>query len=140
MYGETGRGKTYFLYRALQKTIELATERMSFPNMSFFLKNTAAEFSVMIKVSGYKEVRELINDYKNIRYLFLDDLGTEKMNDNVYEVFYTILNHRYEHNKSTFITSNFSLNDIKAKIDERISDRIFEKYQVIKVDGKNYRE
>ena len=58
--------------------------------------------------------------------LILDDLGAEKVTEYVRQSLYTLINKRYLDNLPTFFTSNLSLDEIAARLDDRISSRIFE--------------
>ena len=60
--------------------------------------------------------------------LIIDDLGTESNYKNVtLEYFYHVINERQLRGKTTFITSNLSIDGIANKYGERIASRLFDR-------------
>ena len=64
----------------------------------------------------------LINDFKNIDILIIDDIGSERASEWVNEMFYNIINDRMTSKKVTIFTSNYSIEELP--VDKRISNRI----------------
>lgn len=64
----------------------------------------------------------LINDFKNIDILIIDDIGSERASEWVDEMFYNIINDRMTSKKVTIFTSNYSIEELP--VDKRISNRI----------------
>lgn len=63
--------------------------------------------------------------YRNVHFLVLDDMGTLKPTDWVYQNLFHIINHRYDSLLPTIITSNLNLNDLAELFgDDRITTRI----------------
>jgi len=73
------------------------------------------------------------------QFLILDDLGAEKTTEWVRERLYNLINHRYEHNLPTVITTNCTFNELSDKHGERIVDRIAEMCHGVKLEGESYR-
>jgi len=76
---------------------------------------------------GYegKTEQDIIRFYSDVHFLVIDDLGTVKMTDWVYQTIYSIINRRYEGLKKTIITSNKSLKEMEGILgDSRIPSRI----------------
>jgi DNA replication protein DnaC len=76
--------------------------------------------------------------------LVLDDLGAEKHtgeDDWANERLFSIINNRYLHKKATIFTSNYTLNQLHARLTSRTFSRIFEmtKGNVHNFDGKDIR-
>ena len=69
--------------------------------------------------------------YKNIDYLCIDDLGTEKPTDWMQSMFISILNHRFMWNLPTVITTNLELDELSDHIETRMYSRIMENYEII---------
>ena len=80
-----------------------------------------------------------IKNVMNARLLILDDLGAEKTTDWVQEQLYLIINHRYEYELSTIITSNLDIGQLAQKIGERSASRLLEMCYGIKLNGEDYR-
>jgi DNA replication protein DnaC len=77
----------------------------------------------------------LIKKYVNPEILIMDDLGTEKSTDWVMQTLYVIINARYEEEKQTVITSNYSLDEIRKNLNDKIASRITAMTEVIEVKG-----
>lgn len=92
---------------------------LSYPTLGFQLKSTF----------NSKDVTEfeVLQDYMNADLLVIDDIGVGKVagSDWALTCLYVLINHRYEYNKQTIITSNLSLEQLADVIDdERIPSRI----------------
>ena len=81
---------------------------------------------------------KLLYDLASVKYLVIDDFGTEKVTDWVGEKFYQIVNNRYINKKVTFFTSNHNLETIDY--DERITSRIRERAFVIHFPEESVRD
>jgi len=143
VHGEAGVGKTLLMYTVVGTIIQAKTlESQS----SILLKNlcgisTSNALSIKVKhcYSSGTDIERVVKNLSDETYLFIDDLGAEKMTDNVYEVFYEILNNRYICHKPTFITSNLSLEEVATKIDSRIVSRIEGMCNVVELTGTDKR-
>ena len=90
---------------------------------------------------------DMIEKISNIDFLFIDDLGTEKVTKNgednwLQEKIFEILNKRYNNKKPTVFTSNYSLEElINARgLMEKTVDRILEMSSLIlKIEGESHR-
>ncbi len=71
--------------------------------------------------------------------LIIDDLGTELNNTFVNVQLYLCINERYLRNKSTIISTNYNINDIKNMYSERIFSRIASNYTLLKIIGEDIR-
>jgi len=122
LHGKTGSGKTCMAI-VFAKNITQQGGRIYFANVPELLFEIKGTFDRETKV---------FNDYGLIcrwaekPMLILDDLGAEKVTEYVRQSLYTLINKRYLENLPTFFTSNLSLDEIAARLDDRISSRIFE--------------
>jgi len=73
------------------------------------------------------------------RIVVLDDLGAEKPSEWVRERLYQIINHRYENDLTTVITSNLSVDDLAKRVGARNSSRIYELCEAIELRGMDRR-
>lgn len=134
IYGECGTGKT-LLASIIQN------ERAQLLKSSMFICATDI-FQELNPYNGNQEhamnKRYLI---KNTPCLIIDDLGAEKATDWTKQTLFDILNHRYNEELQTIITSNFSLEELRKRLSEyegaRIIRRIKEMCEVIEL--KNYK-
>lgn len=92
--------------------------------------------------------KEAIRLFTNVDFLFIDDLGTERIvNANgqdlmLQQTIYDIINGRYVKCKPIIITSNYSLNELieKTGIMQKTVDRIYEMAtRKIEITGDSYR-
>ena len=87
--------------------------------------------------------REELAQLSKIRYLYLDDVGTEPLISqdfgNKIAPFAYLISERYPNRLPTIITSNISLDDIGKRYGERIRDRLVEMCEVLVFESKSYR-
>ena len=75
----------------------------------------------------------------NCDLLIIDDLGTELANSFTVSQLFVILNERILQKKATIISTNLSLEDIKAIYSERIFSRISSNYSMLRLTGDDIR-
>ncbi len=78
-------------------------------------------------------------DIKESDLLIIDDLGTELASGFVDSALFTIVNDRGLRKKSTIISTNLNLNQVRANYTDRVASRIFEQYTVIQMYGQDIR-
>ena len=69
----------------------------------------------------------------------IDDLGAEKTTDFVRQTLYYIVNEREQNELPIIVTSNYTLKDLAAKFDERISSRLAGMCKQVKLTGTDRR-
>lgn len=150
-WGEQGCGKTHFLY---------------------WLANKYNLMGAGVYISKWSEINQLIEEelkpefrkevslrvkLKNVELLFIDDLGNERMTPKSAEILSTVIDHRYLNDKPTFITSNYSINELgkhwnttkeygqalmpyhlAKQITSRLDD--INKFARVEIKGKNWRK
>lgn len=92
---------------------------------------------------------EEFNDNREIQYnkravfncdlLIIDDLGTEVLNQSRIAILYNIINSRLLSKLPTIISSNFTLDELEEKYDQRIFSRITGEYSTLTLEGNNVR-
>lgn len=132
--GSVGTGKTVFACAIGRKRLE-NNEEFKFLSYPSFIMKLQSMFSKDGE-SAYDKAEEIAK-YKGL--LIIDDLGAEKLTDFVRQITYYILNEREQYQRDIVITSNFSLGEIDAQIDKRISSRIVGMCEVLKFTGKDRR-
>ena len=76
-------------------------------------------------INRWIEADKFIEDLKFFRgILFIDDIGAEKLDENILEKYYEIIDTRYGNNCPTIYTSNFSLTELGDVFYKRICSRI----------------
>ena len=140
VWGKTGRGKTHMEYylanyynkKGMNVYVELFSETM---------RKVKAEFDV-------DKTKVIVKRMKDTQVLFIDDLGNEMSTKfSIQEVLINILNYRYEHNKPTVITSNYSLDNLFKEYNRvagvysagQIVSRL-KTFGIIEIKGKDWRD
>jgi DNA replication protein DnaC len=141
--GPRGVGKTHLVVaimkqmvlnhpRAAGVTYRLLPSMISVPELLLRIKATYQK-------NADEDEGSVIDFYSEKKILVLDDLGTEKPTDWVLSTLYLIIDRRYRNMKTTYITSNFNLDQIAERLDDRISSRIAEMCDMVNIKGKDRR-
>ena len=104
--------------------------------------NLSQDFLKFHRSFDDKQKADVFENYLKTEVLFIDDLGTEPIYNNVTrEYMYLLINERQLKGLKTIITSNLEPIDIREKYDERIFSRIMDKQHsiVLKLDSKDVR-
>lgn len=81
---------------------------------------------------------QILEKYKKISLLVLDDFGPERTTEWAYQMLYMILCYRYDHMKITIYTSNLSIAELATSLDDdRIPSRIAHECQGNIIEFKN---
>ncbi len=142
LYGDKGTGKTHL-------TACMANYLMEHRYQVLF--TNFMEISKMIRSTFKKDSNQTENDYINrlatIDFLFIDDLGTERVQNGeedlwLQEKMFDVLNKRYNMKCPTIFTSNYSIKELVKNrgIMDKTVDRIAEmSTAILKVEGDSYR-
>lgn len=140
IYGNSGTGKTHLTACICNELIDQYRQCL-FTN--FF------EISKLIRSTYNRntEAEGVIKRICEIDFLFIDDLGTEILRKNgednwLQEQVFDIINKRYNNEKPTIFSSNYSLNELieQRGMMEKTVDRIMEmSTAIIKLNGASYR-
>ena len=131
LMGSYGCGKTHLAAAIANEVVSMGVQTLflTVPDLLDWLR-----YSFGSQETTYESRFEEI---KNIRFLVLDDLGTQNTTPWAREKLFQILNHRYTHKLPTVITTNTALNEI----DERMASRLQDRELVIKlqIDAPDFR-
>ena len=133
-YGDVGVGKTFLstcIARELMKK-EYSVLYFSAPQ----LFNTLAQNTFDKKDINARIMSEYIFDCD---LLIIDDLGSEYTNAFIAAQFFTCINERLIHKKSTIISTNLSLESLANLYTERSFSRITSSYALLKIIGDDIR-
>ena len=133
IFGNTGVGKTFLTHC-------IAREIMQTGHSVLYL--TATEFFDALLDKAFHQNDESLNLYEQIQeceLLIIDDLGTERNTDFVISQLFVCLNNRILNQKSTMISTNLTLNEIKSNYTERTFSRISNHYKVLRLAGDDIR-
>lgn len=113
LIGPNGMGKTHLLVALLREAVLLGKDAKLL---------RASEFLSRVKKSFNNSTEEdLIQEAKDVDFLFIDDLGTEKKSEWVSETWYRIIDYRYSELKPFSITAN-TMNGLDARLVRRITE------------------
>lgn len=133
-YGSVGVGKT-FLSTCIAREImnrECSVVYFSAPQLFNTLSQSKLEKSDV-------DARNMADYIFNCDLLIIDDLGSEYTNSFITAQFFTCINERLIHRKSTIISTNLSLESIADLYTERSFSRITSNYALLKIIGDDIR-
>lgn len=135
-YGKAGSGKTFLINCIAKELIEQSYTVLYLSAVEFFDLLSNITFNKNISSAlGQITMHELLQ----CDLLIIDDLGSEMANSFTDSSLFDCLNNRLIHQKSTIISTNLSLEELKKSYSERISSRIFGGYTTFKIFGDDIR-
>ena len=133
LQGTTGVGKT-FLSNCVAK--ELLDQGFS---VIYFTADQLFEVFEKSQFGRDKASADTRNKIFECDLLIIDDLGTEFANSYTIAQLYKCINNRLIYNKSTVISTNLSLRDLRDNYTERVASRIASNYHFIDLFGDDIR-
>lgn len=133
LYGDTGVGKTFLSHCVAKELIDKSYSVIYLTASQLFdtfAKNTFGKDS---------DAQLAYEHIYNCDLLIIDDLGTELSNSFTTSQLFICLNERIIRNKSTMISTNLALDDIKNIYSERTFSRITSAYTVLRLTGDDIR-
>lgn len=122
LLGKTGTGKTFLASCFAEKSSALGKTVVFLTAFSFVERALSYHTTFDEKKSSY------LTPLLDCDVLIIDDLGTESIFKNVtLEYLYHIVNERQLKERTTFITSNLSIDEFAVRYGERIASRLFDK-------------
>lgn len=131
LYGQCGTGKTYAACEVANALIDRG--------YSVLVTNFAR---LLNELQGTYERQEYIDEVNRNALLIIDDLGIERDTPYAREQVYNIVDARYRAGLPMIITTNLTMDKIKATHDidnMRIYDRILERCFPVEINGENKR-
>ena len=134
-YGTVGTGKSFLSSCIARELIEQGKLVIYFSSAQLFETLSRSTFDRESKeaASGIYE------DIYECDLLIIDDLGTELTNAFVSSQLFSCLNNRHLRRKSTIITTNLSLEELRDRYSDRIFSRITSNYGMCKLTGHDIR-
>ena len=141
LYGTSGNGKTHLMACMVNYLIRKGKECL-ITNLFEISKEIRKTFN-----GGGMTESEFLERLTNIPFLFIDDIGTERLQNNgedtfIQERLYDIINTRYINMKPTIFSSNLNLVELISKkgMLEKTVDRINGMiYKKLEIKGESYR-
>jgi DNA replication protein DnaC len=134
LFGACGVGKTHLAAAAANLALD-RNERVLFAVVPDLLDHLRATFGPSSEVA-YDERFELV---RTVPLLVLDDLGTESATAWAREKLYQLVNHRYNLELPTIITSNRSPDSLDQRVLSRMYQRAFAG-EILRVTADDYRK
>jgi DNA replication protein DnaC len=116
--GPSGCGKTHLAAAIANRQIELGNE-VFFAIVPDLLDHLRATFGPGSDVT-YDELFEAV---RNAPLLVLDDLGAQSETSWAQEKMFQVLNHRFNAELPTVITTNYAINELDERLRARLSDK-----------------
>lgn len=134
-YGTVGTGKSFLSSCIAKELIEQGRVVIYFSSSQLFdtLSHSTFDRDSKEAAAGVYE------DIYGCDLLIIDDLGTELTNAFVSSQLFSCLNNRHLRRKSTIITTNLSLEELRDRYSDRIFSRITSNYGMCKLTGRDIR-
>jgi DNA replication protein DnaC len=104
LYGPSGTGKTHIAVGIIRELIESKGVWCIFCDYSELLKEIQNSYNPTVETTELEILRPILDS----EVLVLDDLGSVRRTDWVWDAVSLILNHRYNQSRTTIITTNYS--------------------------------
>ena len=134
IYGETGLGKT-FLSNCIAKELLDKKHTVLYLSANELFETVLGGYLMQQK----KELEELYKYVYNCELLIIDDLGTELNNNFVSSQLFEIINKRELTGRSTLISTNMSMVELRGRYSERIMSRLIANYTIFNIYGDDIR-
>lgn len=134
-YGTVGTGKSFLSGCIAKELMDNGYSVIYFSAAGLF--ETLSQFSFDYK--NKDELHGIYEDLYDCDLLIIDDLGTELTNNFVTSQLFSCLNERHMRRKSTIISTNLSLEELRNRYSDRIFSRITSNYNLCKLTGPDIR-
>lgn len=135
LYGQPGRGKTYFLYCLADWFL-----RKSQKNCPMLVEARDLDDEILAHFREFGTSRDLIrHKYGEADLLFIDDFGMERATDRTERDYYDLFNRRSQFEQLTVISTNLNPNQVEEFYGQRISSRL-KRYVWFHFGGKDRRQ
>lgn len=142
LYGEPGTGKTFLAALVAQEYIKQG-RTLLFIDVPKLLNQLRASFA-----KGSEDtIESKMELLEKVDVLILDDIGTENLTEWAVERLYLVINERYNNERQTLITSNYTLNELAVRMNlgkdgktgNRIASRLKQMCKVASLKGSDRR-
>lgn len=133
IYGNTGVGKTFLTHCIAKELID------QIHSVIYVTASQLFEFLGQKEFGSSQTDMHTASLLDSCDLLIIDDLGTELSNSFTVSQLFICLNDRIIQKKSTIISTNLSLNEIKSIYSERTFSRISSNFRLLKLVGDDIR-
>ncbi len=133
IYGEAGVGKSFLTHCIAKSLMDKAYSVIYLTAINFFELLSDKKFN-RTKDDEYMDFIDSCD------LLIIDDLGTELSNSFTDSELYHMIDNRILTEKSTIISSNLEISDLRKRYSERITSRIVGYYTFLRIVGEDLRK
>ncbi len=134
-YGTVGTGKSFLSGCIAGELLQSGHSVIYFSASGLF--DTLARYSFDRKEK--EALADFYDDFYSCDLLIIDDLGTEITNSFVTSQLFSCLNERHLRNRSTLVSTNLSLEELRDRYSDRIFSRITSGFTLCKLTGPDIR-
>ncbi len=135
LFGDVGVGKSFLSCCVAKALLDKGYSVLYFSASHLFDVLAEQDFQKDSKENLYTSKEDIYN----CDLVIIDDLGTELVNSYIFTSFFALINERLLRKKSTIISSNLSLSELRDVYTDRIFSRISTTYKVCKLSGPDIR-
>lgn len=125
LFGEAGRGKTYFTLCLAKAIVDSGKI-----DQLYFKRSKHLDDDIIWEFEKYKTAAHCINAFSRIPILMIDDFGIDRNTERVERDFYEIIDNRWSHEMTTVISTNLNRDQIEKVYGSRIFSRMKDFYWV----------
>jgi DNA replication protein DnaC len=134
-YGTVGTGKSFLSGCIASELLKDGVSVIYFSAAGLFESLARYTFDAKEK----EALSAFYQDLYNCELLIIDDLGTEITNTFVASQLFSCLNERNLRSRSTIISTNLSLEEMRDRYSDRVFSRITSSYTICKLTGRDIR-
>jgi DNA replication protein DnaC len=134
-YGTVGTGKSFLSGCIANELLEKGFSVVYFSSVSLFETLARYSFDANAKEGLYNFCKELYN----YDLVIVDDLGTELLSSFVTSQLFSLLNERELRHKSTIISTNLNLSELRDRYSDRVFSRVSRSFALCKLTGPDVR-
>ncbi len=136
-YGKAGTGKTFLINCIAKELIDKSYSVIYLSAVQFFDLLADYSFRRSSNRSVYRQIS--MKELLSCDLLIVDDLGSEMSNSFTDSALFDCLNERLIHHRSTIISTNLSIDELKNSYSERVFSRAAGEYTAFKIFGDDIR-
>lgn len=130
--GGVGVGKTYEAFGAVRA---LTLSGMRCP----WRFTTSADLYAQLRPGARNDTEAFLQSHCQVALLVLDDIGASKSSEWTEEINYRLINHRYERELPTLLTTNVPPRQLPTALGARVASRITEMATTVVLAGSDRR-
>ncbi len=134
-FGTVGTGKSFLSGCIANELLDQGFSVVYYSAIGLFETLARYAFDGNAKESLYNFCKDLYN----YDLVIVDDLGTEVLSSFVTSQLFALLNERDTRGKSTIISTNLNLNELRDRYSDRVFSRVSQRFQFCKLSGPDVR-